>query len=175
MLSVTLWCDVKHKEKRSTPNVFGDRGKCKDYPTRIEGEGMDASDVIRRMRQVLAVKSDSALAAALALASSAPSNWRQRNRPPLGACVSMARTQGVSLDWLVLGIGEMRGGKVGRIRDASDTTYRVSSDAARRIARFLAAWDAARTPEEMIWLEQHLRRTVPEYDQWFDGLTEEEP
>lgn len=168
LLSVTLWCDVKHKQKGNTPAVFGDQEICKAYPSRLEGEGIEARDVIKRMRQVLAVRSDSSLAAALDLAPSAPSNWRQRNRAPLNMCVRIARTHGVSLDWLVFGMGEQRQSGSGQVRDASSAAYRVASDSATRIARFLALWDATRAPGEVIWLEQHLLRTVSEYREWFD-------
>lgn len=170
---VTLWSNVKHKKKSNTQDVLGDRQKCKGYPTRAEGVGVDADEVIRRMRQLHAVKSDTALATALDLAPSAPSNWRQRNRPPLALCVRMALTHGVSLDWLVLGVGDVRAKGAGQVRDASEAVYRSSSDVAARITRFVAQWDASRAPAELIWLEQHLRRTVPEYDKWLAGQGED--
>lgn len=83
-------------------------------------------------------------------------------------CVRIAKTHGVSLDWLVFGMGEQRSSGAGQVRDASSAAYRVASDSAARIARFLALWDATRAPGEVIWLEQHLLRTVSEYREWFD-------
>ena len=167
-LAVTLWSDVKHKQKSNPPTVSSDQKICKGYPSPAEGAKIVAADVIKRMRQVLAVTSDSALAAALDLAPSAPSNWRQRNRAPYNMCVRIARIHGVSLDWLVFGSGEMRMSGVGQVHDTSSAAYRVVSDGATRITRFLAVWDATRAPGEITWLEQHLRRTVPEYGRWFD-------
>jgi hypothetical protein len=148
---------------------------CRNYPPRVEGGEMNASDIIQRMRQVYAAKSDSALAAALNLAPSAPSNWRQRNRPPFGICVAVARARGISLDWLILGAGNMRQDGGTQVRDTSDVAYRVRSDAARRITHFVAVWDATRSAEEMIWLEQHLRRTVAEYRDWLGENAVDEP
>jgi hypothetical protein len=87
----------------------------------------------------------------------------------------MARTKGVSLDWLVLGVGEMQANAPGQIRDAPEASYQGASDVAARITRFVSMWDGSRTREEMIWLEQHLKRTVPEYGEWLDQQGEDAP
>jgi len=129
---------------------------------------MSADDIIRRMRLIFGVRSDSALASELHLATSAPSNWRQRNRPPFATCVTIAEQRGISLDWLIFGIGDMWQEAAGQVRDTSEATYRTSSEAARRITRFVSMWDASRSAEEMIWLEQHLKRSIPEYRVWLE-------
>ncbi|QNJ99948.1 helix-turn-helix domain-containing protein [Dyella telluris] len=166
---------MKHKENSNTPNVFGDRDACREYTHGVEGDGLSADAVIRRMRQVYAVRSDSALAAALHLAPSAPSNWRQRNRPPFGMCAAIAQSRGVSLDWLVLGIGEMRPAMRRQVRDTPAAPYRASSPVAMRLITFVSLWDAAGSTDELIWLEQHLKRTVSEYEKWLDANAEEAP
>ncbi len=129
---------------------------------------MNANDIILRMRQVYEVGSDSALAAALRLAPSAPSNWRQRNRPPFALCAAIARERGISLDWLILGIGDRKGARRGQVQDDSDAVYEASPDIAGRITRFVMMWGVTRSQEELIWLEQHLKRTVPEYRAWLE-------
>ena len=130
---------------------------------------MNADEIIKRLRQIYDAKSDSSLAAALNLAPSAPSNWRQRNRPPLALCAVIARERGLSLDWLIFGDGAPA------VRDVSDADYLVVSQVGARMTRFIAMWSASRTPEEMVWLEQHLRRTVPEYREWADMQVECDP
>lgn len=174
-LSVMPWCDVKHKENSNTPNVFGERETCREYTPRVEGDALSADAVVRRMREVYSARSDSALAAVLKLAPSAPSNWRQRNRPPFGICAAIAQSSGVSLDWLVLGIGEKRPAAHRQVRDDPAPMYGARSAVATRLLSFVSMWDATRSPDELIWLEQHLKRTVSEYQKWLDENAAEAP
>jgi hypothetical protein len=129
---------------------------------------MEAEDIIRRMRQVYGVKTDTALATELNLAISAPSNWRQRNSPPYAICVDIALKKGISLDWLILGIGDMQSGAaVGTPPDAERTeTQPIPSPAAERLSQFVYWWSVSRTQDEMVWLEQQFKRAVPEYGDW---------
>lgn len=129
---------------------------------------MDVNDIIQRMRQVYGAKNDSALAVALNLAVSAPSNWRNRNSPPFGICADIAAEKGISLDWLIFGIGDMRLG--GRSDAPQDSAYAgtqpVESPAADRLSQFVYWWYLNRSQDEMIWLEQQFKRAVPEYGEW---------
>lgn len=129
---------------------------------------MDVDDIIQRMRQVYGVKNDSALAAVLHLAPSAASNWRSRNSPPFAICADIAVEKGVSLDWLIFGIGDMRlGARVDAPRDATRATSPTdTSPAAERLSQFVYWWQLNRTQDEMIWLEQQFKRAVPEYGEW---------
>ena len=140
----------------------------RNFTFRVGEPLMDVNDIIQRMRQVYGAKNDSALAAALNLAVSAPSNWRNRNSPPFAICVEMAAEKGVSLDWLIFGIGDMRLG--GRAEAPYDPGHARSqpaeSPAADRLSQFVYWWQVSRTQDEMIWLEQQFKRAVPEYGEW---------
>jgi len=130
---------------------------------------LDAGEIIGRMRQVVGAKNDAGLSAALGLTgASAPSNWRQRNSPPFAFCVNIAAALGVSLDWLIFGRGRRVGATSDEAMDSAVPTpvTATSTPSAERITRFVNEWDATRSPEEVIWLEQHLKRTVPEYAAW---------
>ena len=139
-----------------------------DFTFRVGERLMDVNDIIQRRRQVYGAKNDSALAAALNLAVSAPSNWRQRNSPPFGICADIAMEKGVSLDWLIFGIGDMRlGGRAEAPHDPTHTeTPRAESPAADRLSQFVYWWHVNRSQDEMIWLEQQFKRSVPEYGDW---------
>lgn len=75
----------------------------------------------------------------------------------------------------MLGIGDMYGRKSRQVHDAPGAIYACASEAATRLARFLAMWDARKTPEDVIWLEQHMKRTVAEYKEWLDRQGEGTP
>lgn len=136
----------------------------------VGSAAVNAHDVISRMREVASAKNDAELAAVLGLGVNAPSNWRQRNSPPYAFCANMAQAYGVSLDWLVFGRGPKRVGRAAETETASTTTGGVGlSPSGRRITQFVGEWDAARAEAEAIWLEQHIKRTVPEYAEWLAG------
>ena len=40
---------------------------------------------------------------------------------------------------------------------------------ALRITQFVEFWDRTRTDEEVIWLEQQIKRNAPEYRDWLPG------
>lgn len=130
---------------------------------------LDAGEIIGRMRQVVGAKNDAGLSAALGLTgASAPSNWRQRNSPPFAFCVNIAAALGVSLDWLIFGRGRNNNAPAGEAADSATSApvAAASTPSAERLTRFVNEWDATRSAEEVIWLEQHLKRTVPEYAAW---------
>jgi len=64
-----------------------------------------ADAVVDRLRDVLELDSDAQLGRALGLRESAPGNWRARGSVPYSHCVEVAAQRGVSLDWLLLGLG----------------------------------------------------------------------
>lgn len=135
---------------------------------------LDADKIILRMRQAVGVKNDVGLSAALGLSgASTPSNWRQRNSPPFAYCASIAAALGVSMDWLVL--GRHRHAETATTdtvaKSASAAVPMASTRSAERITRFVNEWEATRSHEEVIWLEQHLKRTVPEYAEWLASMT----
>lgn len=58
---------------------------------------------MERMKSVLCLDSDTQLAKVLGRAGSSVSNWRVRGNVPIDECIRFAQTQGISLDWLILG------------------------------------------------------------------------
>lgn len=160
--------DLLHKPNDISRIVKAQEVAAGDFTFRVGEPLMDVNDIIQRMRQVYGAKNDSALANELNLAVSAPSNWRQRNSPPFGICAEIAAKKGVSLDWLIFGIGDMRLGvrattprKQGRAEAPP-----VESPAANRLSQFVYWWAVNRTQDEMIWLEQQFKRAIPEYGEW---------
>jgi hypothetical protein len=138
------------------------------HSMRVVGKAaVSAGEVIARLREVVGAKNDSELAAALGLGVNAPSNWRQRNSPPYGFCADVAHTYGVSMDWLVFGRGPKR---LGRPVEAVVSNTQIGSadlsPSGQRITQFVVDWDGSRAEHETIWLEQHIKRTVPEYADW---------
>lgn len=122
---------------------------------------LKAGPIINRMRQVVGVHTDIALGSYLGLKTSAVSGWRNRDKVPYEECVILASQKGVSLDWLLLGLGE-------RELSLNTPTGSSGSDDARlaRLSGFLSTWFAARGEDDKAWLEMQLARAVPEYAEW---------
>lgn len=68
------------------------------------------SSPVLRAKKALGVETDTALAKSLGVAQSVIGGYNRRNTVPLEQCVKIAERTGVSLDWLILGKGEMKGG-----------------------------------------------------------------
>lgn len=163
---------VLHKANDNTHCVNTQELADRDYTLRGEEHPMDVEDIIRRMRQVYAVRYDTDLSAELGLSRAAPSNWRHRNSPPVDICAEIAAKKGVSLDWLIFGIGDMRLGARAGMRLDSDHQGTTSepSPAADRISQFVYWWYVNRSQDEVVWLEQQFKRAVPEYGEWLAAL-----
>lgn len=63
--------------------------------------------IIDRMREAVGVKKDADLAVVLNVAPGTIATWRKRNSVPYEHCLSLSVNHGVSLNWLLLGYGEM--------------------------------------------------------------------
>lgn len=63
-------------------------------------------DLLERFKLIHGVTTDAELAKLLGKSNSSVHNWRKRGSIPLGECVEAARQTGVSLDWLMMGVGE---------------------------------------------------------------------
>ena len=123
---------------------------------------LNAGTVIDRLQHVLGVATDTAVGAHFGHATSTVSGWRSRHKVPYEECVNLAIRKGVSLDWLLLGLGEPL---------ASAPAGDGHADAAEepRLARllgFLRAWFAGHDDDGKAWLEMQLARVVPEYAEW---------
>lgn len=69
---------------------------------------VDIEALIGRLRSVLQAKSDADLARKLGLSDrSVLTNWKRRGTTPLSECLQVSRENGISLDWLLTGEGEM--------------------------------------------------------------------
>jgi len=90
----------------------------------------------------------------------ASANWRQRNSTPYEICDAVAIEHRISMDWLILGTGQGTRGEDG----AAITVPRGPE--AGRLARSDEFWETTRSPAEMTWLEQTVRRAVPECGDW---------
>lgn len=122
---------------------------------------LDAGEMIDRLRKVFAVRTDVQLSEHINASVSAISNWRTRNAAPYAVLATVAGTRGVSLDWLVFGTGE---GSCARPCTEEQVNLRTAQ--ANRITQFVEFWDRTRTDEEVIWLEQQIKRNVTEYRDW---------
>jgi hypothetical protein len=129
---------------------------------------MDVNGIIERLRLAHGAKNDSQLAQVLNLGKSAASNWRHRNSPPVDICFQTACETGVSMDWLLFGVGEMRRGASGAesAHSQPDPTLPTPGPAVERLARFVYWWYVNRSQDEMAWLEMQFKRTFPEYGEW---------
>lgn len=127
-------------------------------------DSLDTAGILRRMRQAYAVKNDSELAGALGLSVSALSNWRQRNSPPFAICADIACKKSISLDWLIFGIGEMQRDSCENVRKGEKS--QMPNAAAQRISQFVTWWGIHRSQDELVWLEQQIKRAIPEYGEW---------
>lgn len=119
---------------------------------------MNAGAVIDRMQKVLGVKTDIAVGSHFGLGTSAVSNWRARGKVPFDECVILSNRKGVSLDWLVLGLGTMDG-TIPAVPPATDPRL-------QRLLGFFTHWAATRSADDQAWLETQLARTIPEYAEW---------
>lgn len=61
--------------------------------------------ILERMREVLGVSSDYALAQEMGKSTSSLHNWKKKGSLPLEECSSFCMRHGISLDWLVHGVG----------------------------------------------------------------------
>lgn len=126
-----------------------------------------AGAIIDRMQQAAGVTTDIALSSYFGRGKSTAGGWRSRSTVPLEECVSLAVRKGVSLDWLLLGLGTMTG--------QAAYSYVLDGDAAdprlQRMTAFLAHWTATRGSDDQAWLEMQLARAVPEYAEWVKTRT----
>jgi len=71
---------------------------------------LSADAVLDRLQKALDVKSDSALSRAMGVNRATLGNWRTRDSVPYSICVNVAVEKGISLNWLLMGQGEMFNG-----------------------------------------------------------------
>lgn len=67
----------------------------------------DSLAVLSRLKHVLAADSDASLAKTLDISPQTLASWKARRSVPYSLCVDLAQERGISLDWLLLGLGTM--------------------------------------------------------------------
>ena len=154
---------VSHKVNPSPRNVGLQPTSSGITATQGKGMEVNAADVVDRLQLVYGVTTDKGVATALGLSKNAPGNWRNRNAPPYEICANVAVARDISLDWLLFGVGDMQRAAM---RAQGDGPSHPLSAPAQRITQFVGHWDATRSADESVWLEQQLKRAVPEYAEW---------
>lgn len=71
-------------------------------------------NIVDRAKQAVQATSDADLARFLEISTPVVAGYRKRETVPLEQCIKIAERTGVSLDWLILGKGEMKGGSAAR-------------------------------------------------------------
>lgn len=69
--------------------------------------GVSYTDVIDRMKWAGRLKNDSAVARALDITPQALSNYKKRGEMPSNLIIEFSERFGISIDWLVTGVGEV--------------------------------------------------------------------
>lgn len=151
---------VEHFADAISPNVKAQELLAINFTNReSKGGRLETARIIERMRSALGVSTNVALAEAVGVGSSALSNWIKRDVPAYDVIVDFATKNGLSLDWLVYGVGAMK-----QDAEQSPPTFRTAQ--AARISYFVKSWDDAKPADELAWLEQQIKRAVPEYAEW---------
>jgi len=76
-------------------------------------------NIVDRAKQAVQATSDADLARFLEISTPVVAGYRKRETVPLEQCIKIAERTGVSLDWLILGKGEMKGGSAAPERNRS--------------------------------------------------------
>lgn len=77
---------------------------------------LNYSGITERMRSAARLKNDSSVARALSITPQALSNYKKRGEMPASLIIKFADIYGLSVDWLLMGTGEMhRSGKAGNL------------------------------------------------------------
>jgi hypothetical protein len=67
-----------------------------------------SSEIIVRLKQITATSTDSGLSERLGVSPQTLSSWKGRKRMPYSICIELAEQHGISLDWLLTGVGPMQ-------------------------------------------------------------------
>jgi hypothetical protein len=67
-----------------------------------------STEIIVRLKQITATTTDSGLSERLGVSPQTLSSWKGRERMPYSLCIDLAEQHGISLDWLLTGVGPMR-------------------------------------------------------------------
>lgn len=146
---------------------------------------LDGSAIVDRLLLVYKAKSDSDYASKRGLARSTVGNWRVRPSVPYSECEHAFLQLNVSMDWLLTGVGNMyrssapisqivtmgKGHAVvsqntvnnGNIVTAVGAGSVSEGGKGQRLCDFIHWFERNCGMDDMVWLEQHILRTVPEF------------
>lgn len=150
--------EVEHFEDAISQQVKSQRVYGSNFiNSEIRGARLETIQIIQRLGEALGTPTNVALAERLGVGPSAISNWIKRNTPPMQIMGDIAEQEGLSLDWLLFDVGSAR-------RD--EAVPKFATEQGKRLAEFILAWEQNKPVEELVWLEQQMKRTVPEYAEW---------
>lgn len=90
-------------------------------------------NVLARLKLITGTTTDVSLSLALKISPQTLSSWKGRGSTPYSKCVEIARSRGVSLDWLLLGEGPV-------LRAPTAPTAESDSDITAQENTILALW-----------------------------------
>ena len=118
-----------------------------------------AQSVLDQLRQALNVKSDSDLSRVLGVKRATLANWKTRDAIPYAICVTVALEKGISLQWLLIGKGEM----LSNDNDRSTHTQLIelydtlTADQQKEVVQFICEKKRIAALEEAV---QQLQKTI---------------
>ncbi len=87
---------------------------------------ISANDVLDRLQNALNVDSDTDLAVEMKVKRPTLGSWRQRDSIPYAECINIAEQEGLSLDWVFTGEGEMhKVSKSGSTQQCNDDVVEI--------------------------------------------------
>lgn len=93
---------------------------------------------------------------------------------PIGSKLlrGLQKKKGVSIDWLLEGVGTRYLERAGQVKEPAATPYAAAPNGSKKAAR-LCAWlqdyASTHTKEEFHWLEVEIARRFPEFNQWLEN------
>lgn len=99
--------------------------------------------VLARLKQITGTKTDAALSSALKISPQTLSSWKGRDSTPYSICIDIARTKGISLDWLLLGEGPM-------LRQLPNDTRDDTSERTLQESTVLALWRRLKEEDRVV-------------------------
>jgi hypothetical protein len=127
-----------------------------------------STDIIARLKKITATSTDSGLSEQLGVSPQTLSSWKGRERMPYSVCIDLAERHGISLDWLLTGVGAMQ--RTGEY-DASPSPLEGGPE-----ARMLAVFRTLTVADQQ-FVEQMAqeRKRLRDLEQRLDRLYEQTP
>jgi hypothetical protein len=121
-----------------------------------------STEIITRLKQITATTTDSGLSERLGVSPQTLSSWKGRERMPYSLCIDLAEQHGISLDWLLTGVGPMR---------RSVESDASSSEPERRMLAIFRTLTVA--DQQFVEQMAHERQRLRDLEQRLDHLYEQ--